>query len=40
MLYPDKFGKDPLFRKILIFAVVYKDELVGQGVIAYRSFKR
>ena len=40
MLYPDKFGKDPLFPKNTDFAVVYKDELVGQGVIAYRSFKK
>ena len=40
MLYPDKFGKDPLFPKNTDFAVVYKDGLVGQGVITYRSFKK
>ena len=27
MLYPDQFGKDPLFPKHSDFAVVFKDEL-------------
>lgn len=40
MLYPDLFGKDPLFPKHSDFAVVYKDELAGRGVITYRAFKK
>ncbi len=40
MLYPREFGSDPLFPKSTDFAVVYKDELTGKGVIAYRAFKR
>ena len=40
MLYPEEFGKDPLFPKSSDFAVVFKDDLVGQGVITYRSFKK
>ena len=40
MLYPDQFGKDPLFPKHSEFAVVFKDELAGRGVIAYRAFKK
>ena len=40
MLYPDQFGKDALFPKHSEFAVVFKDDLVGKGVITYRSYKR
>jgi len=40
MLYPDQFGKDPLFPKDSDFAVIFKDELAGRGVIAYRAFKK
>jgi hypothetical protein len=40
MLYPDQFGKDPLFPKDSDFAVVFKDELAGRGVITYRAFKK
>src|SRR5665647_523620 len=40
MLYPDQFGKDPLFPKYSEFAVVFKDELAGRGVIVYRAFKK
>lgn len=40
MLYPDQFGKDPLFPKHSDFAVVYKDELAGRGVMTYRAFKK
>ena len=40
MLYPDQFGKDPLFPKHSEFAVVFKDEMAGRGVIAYRAFKK
>lgn len=40
MLYPREFGNDALFPKSTDFAVVYKDELTGKGVIAYRAFKR
>lgn len=38
MLYPDQFGRDPLFPKHSDFAVVFKDELSGRGVITYRAF--
>lgn len=40
MLYPDQFGRDPLFPKHSDFAVVFKDDLVGKGVIAYRPYKQ
>jgi len=40
MLYPDQFGKDPLFPKHSDFAVVFKDELAGSGVITYRAFAK
>ncbi len=40
MLYPDQFGKDPLFPKHSDFAVVYKDELAGRGVMTYRAFNK
>jgi len=40
MLYPDQFGEDPLFPKDSDFAVIFKDELAGRGVIAYRAFKK
>jgi hypothetical protein len=40
MLYPDQFGKDPLFPKHSDFAVVFKDEFAGRGVIAYRAFSK
>ncbi len=40
MLYPDQFGKDAFFPKHSDFAVVFKDELAGRGVITYRSFSK
>ena len=40
MLYPVKFGKNPIFPKATDFEVVFKDEMSGNGVICYRSFKR
>jgi len=40
MLYPTKFGKDPLFPQAADFAVVVKDRATGKGVITYRSFKK
>lgn len=40
MLYPDQFGDDPLFPKHSDFAVVFKDEMAGRGVIARRAFKK
>ena len=40
MLYPARFGNDPLFPKATDFEVVYKDEKTGKGVISYRAFKR
>jgi len=39
MLYPPRFGNDPLFPQSSDFAVVLKDEASGQGVISYRAFK-
>lgn len=40
MLYPPKFGSDPLFPQSSDFAVVEKDPQVGKGVITYRDFKK
>ena len=40
MLYPVKFGQDPLFPKSTDFEVVFKDEASGNGVICYRAFRR
>ena len=40
MLYPDQFGRDPLFPKHSDFAVVFINQCIGQGVITYRSFKK
>lgn len=40
MLYPELFGKDPLFPKHSDFAIVFKDEFSGQGVITYRAFQQ
>ena len=40
MLYPDQFGKDPLFPKHSDFALIFKDELAGKGVITYRAFHK
>ncbi len=39
MLYPARFGTDPLFPQSSDFSVVFKDETTGLGVITYRSFK-
>lgn len=39
MLYPPRFGNDPLFPQSSDFKVVHKDEATGQGVISYRAFK-
>lgn len=40
MLYPARFGNDPLFPKASDFEVVFKGEETGKGVISYRAFKR
>lgn len=40
MLYPSRYGNDPLFPKKEDFQVIFKDDVSGQGVITYRSFKR
>jgi uncharacterized protein len=40
MLYPEQFGKDPLFPKHADFAIVFKDELAGRGVLTHRAFQR
>ena len=40
MLYPIKYGIDPLYPQATDFAVIDKDDNVGKGVISYRSFKK
>jgi len=40
MLYPTKFGFDPLFPSSKDFKVVLKDDKTGLGVICYKSFKK
>ena len=40
MLYPPDLGSDPLFPRAEDFAVVFKDDKAGKGVIKYRSFKK
>jgi uncharacterized protein len=40
MLYPEQFGKDPLFPKHADFTIVFKDELVGRGVVTHRTFQK
>jgi len=40
MLYPAKFGHDPLYPKPTDFEVIHKDETSGKGVVCYRAFKR
>ena len=39
MLYPEKFGVNPLFPQATDFKVITKDESTGYGVLALRSFK-
>lgn len=39
MLYPARFGNDPLFPQSTDFSVVFKDEMTGLGVVSYRSFR-
>ncbi len=38
MLYPKKFGSNPLFPQASDFCVVSKDQSSGCGVLALRSF--
>lgn len=38
MLYPKKFGTNPLFPQASDFRVVSKDQSSGDGVLALRSF--
>jgi len=40
MLYPDLFGKDPLFPRNSDFSIVFKDDMVGRGVMTYRGFNK
>lgn len=40
MLYPPELGNDPLFPRSEDFAVVFKDDSTGKGVITYRSFQK
>lgn len=40
MLYPSKYGQNPLFPLATDFEVVFKDESTGKGVICYRAFKQ
>ena len=39
MLYPEKFGENPLFPQTSDFRVITKDESTGFGVLALRSFE-
>jgi hypothetical protein len=39
MLYPARFGNDPLFPQSTDFSVVFKDEMTGLGVVSYRAFR-
>jgi hypothetical protein len=38
MLYPKKFGNNPLFPQASDFRVITKDQSTGYGVLAMRSF--
>ena len=40
MLYPPELGDDPLFPRAEDFAIVFKDQQTGMGVITYRSFTK
>jgi uncharacterized protein len=40
MLYPSKYGNDPLFPQSSDFAVLFKDHTSGSGVFSYRSFRK
>ncbi len=40
MLYPGEFGRDPLFPRAEDFSVIFKDDMVGRGVITYRAWRR
>lgn len=40
MLYPSKFGLDPLFPSSKDFKIVVKDDNSGLGIICYKSFKK
>lgn len=39
MLYPERFGNNPLFPKRSDFQVVKRDQNFGFGVVSYRSFE-
>jgi len=39
MLYPKKFGDNPLYPQASDFRVITKDESNGHGVLALRSFE-
>ena len=40
MLYPTKFGTDPLFPQTEDFQIIDKDNQSGKGVFCYRPFKK
>ena len=40
MLYPERYGNNPMFPKEKDFGVVYKDETSGKGVMCFRAFRR
>ncbi|MCW8982929.1 MAG: SET domain-containing protein-lysine N-methyltransferase [Gammaproteobacteria bacterium] len=40
MLYPPKFGNDPLFPQEQDFRVMFKDNTSGQGVFTFRAFAK
>lgn len=39
-MYPEHFGKNPMFPKSVDFEVLHKDDSAGFGVISYTDFKK
>ena len=40
MLYPSKFGFDPLFPSSKDFKIEYKNHVVGKGILTLKPFKK
>jgi hypothetical protein len=40
MIYPSKYGSDPLFPDKKDFKIVYKNHIVGSGIITLKPFKK
>ncbi|MCI5133904.1 MAG: hypothetical protein D3920_02295 [Candidatus Electrothrix sp. AW2] len=38
MIYPKKFGSNPLYPQAVDFELIYKDALSGSGIITKRYF--